>query len=152
LKFHDLYYEFDPATSYLYVMSVDEWQRRASGKLTQAKYVLQHAATTAPEPVVAWLLSSAGRMIAAAASRQIYVWDTPDNLAIIEETVTALDVPLQSREFRFEYADFADVTAALTGMLSPVGSLLPDSRTNTIIAWDQPGVLDRMGEALVALN
>lgn len=152
LKFHDIYYEYDAGKGYLYVMTVAEWQRREFGKLESRRFALQHTDTRAVEPVVARLLSSKGRLVADAPSRQLHVWDTPDNLRIVEELLADLDAPMKSREFRVAHAAFADVQAALAGMLSPAGSLLPDSRTNTLIAWDQPAVLDRMAEALRAVD
>lgn len=152
LKFHDLYYEFDEETGYLYVMSVEEYQRREFGKLDHRKFQLEHTGTAAVAPVAGSLLSSRGRMIADAATRQINVWDTVDNLDIIERTVTEMDAPLASREFHIEHAAFADVQAALAAMLSAAGSLWPDSRTSTLIAWDQPNILDRMEAALETLD
>jgi len=152
LKFHDLYYEFDAQTGYLYVMSVEEWQRREFGKLTEHKFVLKNADLSAIAPIVTNLLSSAGRMIAEPATRQIRVWDTPDNLALLQEIIPEIDVPLPSREFPVEFAEFGDVEAALSAMLSPVGRLLPDSRTSTIIVWDQPNVLSLMEDALGTID
>ena len=152
LKFHDIYYEYDPETNYVYVMSVEEWQRKEFGKVEEHKFVLEHAENETIEPLLSAMLSSAGRLVADARTRHIYVWDTPDNLALMEKAVAELDVPLQKREYKVEFAEFADLEAAFTSMLSPAGSLLPDSRTNTLIVWDQSNVLARMDGALESLD
>ncbi|MBL7646776.1 MAG: hypothetical protein JNK74_11360 [Candidatus Hydrogenedentes bacterium] len=152
LKFHDIYYEYDPESKYLYIMSVEEWQRKQFGKVEEHKFVLEHAENATIEPLLAAMLSSAGRLVADARTRHIYVWDTPDNLALMEKAVAELDVPLQKREYKVSFAEFADLEAAFTSMLSPAGSLLPDSRTNTIIVWDQSNVLERMDGALESLD
>jgi type II secretory pathway component GspD/PulD (secretin) len=152
LKFHDIYYEYDPESKYLYIMSVEEWQRKQFGKVEEHKFVLEHAENKTIEPLLNSMLSGAGRLVADARTRHIYVWDTPDNLALMEKAVKELDVPLEKRTYSVEFAEFADVQAAFTSMLSPAGSLLPDSRTNTFIAWDQPNVLERMDDALLSLD
>ncbi len=152
LKFHDIYYEYDPESKYLYIMSVEEWQRKQFGKVEEHKFVLKHSENETIEPLLAAMLSSTGRLVADARTRHIYVWDTPDNLALMEKAVAELDVPLQKREYKVEFAEFADLEAAFTSMLSPAGSLLPDSRTNTLIIWDQSNVLDRMDGALESLD
>lgn len=152
LKFHDIYYEYDAEKKYLYVMSVEEWQRKQFGKVESHEFILQHAENKTIEPLLRAMLSGTGRLVADARTRHIYVWDTPDNLALMEKTVKELDVPLKKREFKVEFAEFPDVQAAFSSMLSPAGSLLPDSRTNTLIAWDQPNVLARMDEALKSLD
>ena len=152
LKFYDLYYEYDKESGYLYIMTVEEWQQRQFGDLEAHTFVLEHVDNGNVDPLIASLLSSAGRMVTDPRTRRIYVWDTPDNIELMKQTVAELDVPLEKREFRVTYADFSDMEAALGSMLSPAGSLLPNSRTNSFIAWDQPDVLDRMGDALQSLD
>ena len=152
LKFHDIYYEYDPESKYLYVMSVEEWQRKQFGKVEEHKFVLEHAENETIEPLLTAMLSGSGRLVADARTRHIYVWDTPDNLALMTKAVDELDVPLEKHEYKVEFAEFADLEAAFTSMLSPAGSLLPDSRTNTIMVWDQSNVLERMDGALKSLD
>jgi type II secretory pathway component GspD/PulD (secretin) len=152
LKFHDIYYEYDADTNYVYVMSVEEWQRKQFGKVEEHKFVLEHAENETIEPLLSAMLSGAGRLVADARTRHLYVWDTPDNLALMKKAVAELDVPLQKREYKVTFADFADLEAAFASMLSPAGSLLPDSRTNTLIVWDQSNVLARMDGALETLD
>ncbi len=152
LKFHDLYYEYDPATEYLYVMSIEEWQEREFGDLTQHTFALEHTDGEYLQTLLLPLLSSRGRIILDSRTRRIHVWDSVDNIELMEATVAEADVPMGKREFKVDFADFADIQAAMISMLSANGSLLPDSRTSTIIVWDQPDVLTRMEEALGTID
>ncbi|MCF6284756.1 MAG: hypothetical protein L3K26_06170, partial [Candidatus Hydrogenedentes bacterium] len=152
LKFHDIYYEFDPKTAYLYVMSIEEWQEREFGDLEQHTFALEHTDGAQVQSIIQSLLSSQGKVISDPRTRHIYVWDTADNIALMEAAVDKADVPMNKHEFKVAFADFADVQAALSSMLSPNGSLLPDSRTGTLIVWDQPNILDRMGDALEVID
>jgi len=152
LKFHDLYYEYDPDTKYLYVMSVAEWQEREFGDLEQHTFALEHIDGEYLYAMIRALLSSRGSAIPDVRTRHIHVWDTADNIALMKAAAEKADVPLRKREFRVAYADFADIQAALASMLSGNGSLLPDSRTSTILVWDQADVLARMEDALATID
>ena len=152
LKFHDLYYEYDPTTQYLYVMSIEEWQEREFGDLTQHTFALEHTDGEYLQTLLLPLLSSRGKIILDGRTRRIHVWDSADNIELMEATVAEADVPMAKREFKVAFADFADIQIAMTSMLSANGSLLPDSRTSTLIVWDQPDVLSRMEDALVTLD
>lgn len=152
LKFHDLYYEYDPETKYLYVMSIEEWQERQFGELSQHSFALKHVDGVYVQQIVQPLLSSRGRLVTDPRTRRIHVWDTADNIELMKEAVEDADVPMEKRQFKVAFGEFADVAAALTSLLSPNGSLLPDVRTSTILVWDQPDVLQRIGEALEAID
>ena len=63
LKFHSIYYEFNPQTKYLYVMTQDEWLQREFGAKHPHEFIVRHADISYIESILSSLMSSEGRMI-----------------------------------------------------------------------------------------
>jgi general secretion pathway protein D len=152
LKFNKIYYEFDPHTKYLYIMTVTEWLNREYAKVQSHEFVIQHADVIYIEAVLQSLLSSRGRAISDQRTGHIFVWDTNDNLAQMIKTVELLDVPLEKRDFMVQYAELGDIEGVLNTMLSPNGSILADSRTGQIFVWDIPSKLEQIQLAVQRLD
>jgi general secretion pathway protein D len=152
LKFHKVFYEFDPHTKYLYIMTATEWLDREFAKAQPHEFLVQNADVTYIESVLASLLSSRGRVISDQRTGHIFVWDTRDNLDQMIKTVDMLDVPLEKREFMVHYADLGDIEGVLNTMLSPNGSILADARTGQIFVWDNPSKLDQIQLAVNRLD
>jgi type II secretory pathway component GspD/PulD (secretin) len=152
LKFHGLYYTFDPDTRFLTIMTKEEFLTEEFGDVEMREFEVQYADVAYIESFVASLLSAAGRIITDQRTGRIYVWDTPDNLKYMIEAVADIDVPLEKREYMVEYADLADMEAVLTGLLSPNGRLLADGRTGQIFVWDIPNQLEQIELAVTRLD
>ncbi len=152
LKFHDIHYEWNPETKYLYVMTKNEWLKRKYGKSVSHEFVVNNADVTYIESIITGLLSPEGRVITDQRTNHIYVWDTQDNLDQMTKTVKDLDVPLGKAEFSVKYADMADIEAVLTSLMSPNGSVVSDPRTAHLFVWDSPAILAKMKEAVARLD
>jgi len=154
LEKHDVYYEWDEDNKYLYVMTKDEYLAEQYAKVSPipTEFDAVHADVTYVEAMLSSLLSQVGRLITDQRTNRIYVWDTEDNLAQMQKTFEAMDVPLEKREFSIHYTDLADVESVVTALLSPNGSLLSDPRTAQLFVWDSPSVLDRVAEAVARLD
>ena len=152
LKFHDVFYEYDKKTQYLYVMSKTEWLEREFGESNPLEFQVVHADVSYIESVLSSLMSGVGRMITDQRTSRIYLWDTPDNLEQMKKTVKDLDVPLEREEFTVEFAELGDIESVVSSMLSPNGSLLSDSRTGQIFVWDSPTLLEQMRLAVSRLD
>ena len=152
LKFHDIYYEWNPETLFLYVMTKDEWLKKTYGDTKPHEFKVQYADVTYIESILSSLLSGVGRIITDQRTGHIYVWDTQDNLEQMIKTVEQLDVPLQKAEFTIAYADLGDIESVLNSLLTPNGSLLSDPRTAQVFVWDAPSALDQMRLAVSRLD
>ena len=152
LKFNKVYYEFDEETSFLRVMTPEEYLEREYGKTKPHEFKVSHADVTYIESLINTLLSSSGRAITDQRTNNIYVWDTEDNIQEMVRIVKEIDVPLQKAEFQIEYAEVADMEAVLATFMSPSGSVLSDVRTGQIFVWDSPTVLEQMRTAIARLD
>lgn len=152
LKFHDIFFRWDPEGKYLYVMTKDEYLEDEFGTLVEKEFVAEHAAVDYIESVLTPLMSPKGRMLADPRTHHLFVWDTKDNLAKMEETVKQLDVPLSEAEFPVLHADVADIEAVLTSLMSPSGTSITDPRTGHIMVKDLPENLEQMREIVAKLD
>lgn len=152
LKFHDIHYEWNPETMYLYVMTKNEWLKKQYGTTKSHEFAIKDADVSYIESIISGLLSEQGRMITDQRTSRIYVWDTQDNLDQMIKTVAQLDVPLEKEEFTIRYADLADIEAVLSSLMSPNGSVVSDPRTAHLFAWDSPSILAKMKEAVARLD
>ncbi len=152
LKFHDIHYEWNPETKYLYVMTKNEWLKKQYGTAKSHEFAIKDADVSYIESIISGLLSEQGRMITDQRTSRIYVWDTQDNLDQMIKTVDQLDVPLEKEEFTIKYADLADIEAVLSSLMSPNGSVVSDPRTAHLFVWDSPSILAKMKEAVARLD
>lgn len=152
LKFHDIYYEYKKDTKYLYVMTKDEFLEKQFGKLQEKEFVVENADVDYIESILTALLSPQGRAITDPRTRHLFVWDTKDNLAKMDETIKLLDVPLSEKDFGIQHADLPDAEAMLTAMLSPAGTMVSDPRTGHILVKDLPDKLKEMTDVLAKFD
>jgi type II secretory pathway component GspD/PulD (secretin) len=152
LKFNKVYYEFDEETKFLRVMTREEYLEREFGKTKPHEFKINHADVAYIESLINSLLSPAGRAISDQRTNNIYVWDTEDNIKEMTRIVEEMDVPLQKAEYTIQYAEVADIEAALATLMSPSGSVLPDVRTGQIFVWDSPSILEKMNDTVARLD
>lgn len=152
LKFHDIYFEYNEETGYLYVYPIEKWLNDQFGDVIPEEFVVQNADLVYIESFLVALLSSTGRLLSDDRTHRIYVWDTEDNLVAMRKMVADLDVPLAEAEFKVKNAEIADIETVLNAMLSPAGKLLADSRTGQIFVWDGPSTIDEMRLAVEHLD
>lgn len=154
LEKHHIYYEWDDASEYLYVMTEDEHlaEQYAEVSPEPTEFKVKFADVTYVESLLSSLLSQVGRIVTDQRTNLIYIWDTPDNIAQMTKTFATVDVPLQKRDFTVQFADLADIESSVTSLLSPNGSLLSDSRTGQLFVWDNPSVLEKAEETIARLD
>jgi type II secretory pathway component GspD/PulD (secretin) len=152
LKFHDIYYDYNPDTKYLYVMTKQEYLDRKFGNQEEHEFVVKHASVDYIESVLSSLMSEKARIMTDPRTQHILVWDTRDNLDKMEETVKEFDVPLSEKAFTVKHADIADLETVLTGLLSQAGNMVSDARTGTILVKDLPDNIEKMQVAMNQLD
>lgn len=152
LKFHDIYYEFDPETQFLYVMTKDEHLDKEYGDVKPETFVIEHVDIAYIESMISSLLSANGRLITDPRTMHMYVWDTKDNLEEMRKKIEELDVPLQRAEFTVHYADLTDIEAVFQTLLTQTGTVITDPRTGQMFVWDVPDALNQMRLAFKELD
>lgn len=152
LRFHDIFYEYNKDTHYLYVMTKQEHLDREFGKLQECEFSVQSADVDYIESALASLLSPKGRVITDTRTRHIFVWDTADNIDKMKKTVAELDVPLVDMEFEVRNADVSDIEALLDSILSPSGSVVVDPRTGKILVKDVKEKVDEIRSAVAKFD
>ncbi len=152
LKFHKVFYTFEPETKYLYVMGEEEWLQRQYGKLESHEFIVKHAEISYIESILSSLLSATGRIITDQRTGRIYVWDTKDNLEHMTKTFEQLDVELEELALTVKNAEVGDIESVLNSLMTPNGSLMSDPRTAQIFVWDAPAALERMRTAVEQLD
>jgi hypothetical protein len=96
LKFHDIFYEWNPETRYLTVMTKQEYLDKQYGQLIEKEFVAQHAAVDYIESVITPLLSPKGRLLTDPRTQHIFVWDTKDNIAKMDSPSNTLTSPISN--------------------------------------------------------
>ena len=152
LKFHNLYYEFDPDTNFLYVMTKDEYLTTTYGTLQQAEFTIRYADILDIDETVKSLLSPMGRLVTDPRTSRVLVWDTEENIRQIKTAVAQLDLPVESRVVQLKHVDATSVENTLAGLISSRGLVQVDPRTNNIVITDLPARQDQIAEVLAALD
>ncbi len=152
LKFYKIYYEYEPDTKYLRVMSEEEHQKRLYGKRQPKEFRVKNIDVTFAESMVSALLSSTGRTITDQRSGVIYVWDTEDNIKEMDRIIEQIDTPLERAQFKIKHADVPDIESVVTALLSPNGNIMTDTRTGQLFVWDAPSNLKQVRMAVESLD
>lgn len=148
LEFHEIHYDFEPESKFLYVRTNEEWLREQYGDTEEAQFQIEHVDVKYIETALTNLLSSEGRIMSDERTKRIYVWDMKDNIEYMAETIADLDTPLKKETFRIQYAELADIEGVVSTLVSENGSLLSDVRTGQLVVWDVPNRLEQMSEAV----
>ncbi len=152
LKFYKIYYEFEPETKFLHVMSEEDYLKRNFGKRKPKEFHVENVDVAFAESMIKSLLSETGRAVTDQRTGIIYVWDTEDNISEMDRIFQQVDVPLQREEFKVLHADLPDIESVLSSLLSPSGNMLADVRTGQVFVWDSPVVLEQMRLAVERLD
>lgn len=120
--------------------------------LEKKVFQIKHAEVSDIESVLSSMLSPNGSLLVDTRTSQIFVWDSPVTLAKMEEVVTHLDIPLETRVFQSQYVDVEELSEPLQSLISQRGVVQLDPRTNTLIVTDLPSRLDRIAEFIQTLD
>lgn len=138
LKFHDIYYEFDEESRFLFVMTMEEYLDREYGEIVEEEFRVHYTDIADAEAIIAALLSPRGRFIVDPRLGQIFVYDIETNLDHMRKALDRLDVPLESRTIALTYVDAETLIDSIEALMSERGMLQVDSRLNTITVTDLP--------------
>ena len=107
---------------------------------TQAKvFSIHQTKAEFLKPTIDGMKSRIGKVFVDDNSNSIIVVDSAANVKKIEETLSALDVPLETEIYELEYADAKTLEEKLKPFLSKRGSIQIDTTTNKVIVSDVPG-------------
>ena len=98
------------------------------------------------------LKSTIGQVVADEATNTLIVGDVPDRLEMMRDVLEQLDRPTGSRVYHLNYAEAEALNEKLQGMLSPVGMLSVDKRTNTVVLTDMADVLEKADRLVRAFD
>lgn len=152
LRFHGIYYEFNPETKFLYVMTQEEFLSRQYGAIHKQEFDIKHADAVDMETILTSLLSPNGRIVSNPRSGSLIVWDTEANLAEMRAAVKQFDVPLEPRVFALKHLQADLVLESVATMLSERGSVTADSRVNALVVNDLPSRQEQVARVLEMLD
>lgn len=152
LRFHGIYYEFEPETRFLYVMTREQYLNREYGAVIQEEFTIRYADLIDIESILTGLLSSKGKVVADPRTGRLLVWDTEDNLNIIRDTIATLDVPLVPRNFQLAHANADSLLDSIQNLLSERGIAFADPRLNVVTVTDLPTRLEQVAEFIDTID
>lgn len=152
LRFHDIYYEYNPETNFLYVMTKDQYLKREHGALVEAQFPIRHVGLEDAETLVESLMSPEGRLVTDLRQSILYVTDTFDNIAQIERVLDGFDVEREHRAFELVNLDPEAVTDLIESMLTEGGQVTIDPRTNVLLVTDRPNRVEEIAQILSLLD
>lgn len=152
LRFNGVYYDFDEANRFLYVMTDTEYLDSEYGETVKSEFDIRHADVLDIQSILTTMLSSTGRIVPDPRTGKIFVWDTADNIRIMEQTVTALDVPLAPRVFNLNHLEASKLLETVTALLSERGVAHVDPRVNALVITDLPSRQEQIAEVVEALD
>lgn len=152
LQFHGLFYEFDPDTKFLYVMTRDQYLQREYGRPETREFEVRYADINDMTASLGTLLSESGRMIPDPRTGRLIVTDTSDNIAVIADALDRLDVPLKPHTFYLKHIDAATVVESVQALLTERGVAFSDPRMNVLSVTDMPSRIAQIETLVAALD
>jgi type II secretory pathway component GspD/PulD (secretin) len=152
LRFFGVYYSFDEQIQLLRVMTVEEHIAARFGRIERGTFPIQYANVLDMETILGALMSENGKLIVDPRTAHLIVWDTPDNLDVMRETVERLDRPLEESVFELEYIPAEAVVDSISNIMSEVGIAHADPRSNRIIVRDLPSRQEQIARVIRALD
>ncbi len=152
LRFHGVYYDYDPDINFLYVMTLDEYFLKTYGSLATEQFKIEFADLQDIETSLGLLRSNTGWMITDPRTSTIMVWDTQDNIDAMRPLIEDMDVKIETREFSVKYIDVDNFMDSLDEVLSDRGTAQVDARLNILIVTDQPTRLDVVQSLIDAMD
>jgi type II secretory pathway component GspD/PulD (secretin) len=126
----------------------DKFQAR-----TQTRVVpLRHAKGVQAATVLNQVKSTIGRVVIDEATNTLVLTDVPAKLEEMAALLAELDRPTENRVYALNYADAEKLKENVQPLLSPVGTLTVDKRTNKGVVSDLPEVLERVDRVVRAFD
>ncbi|MFP4172759.1 MAG: secretin N-terminal domain-containing protein [Candidatus Hydrogenedentota bacterium] len=152
LRFHGIYYDYDPESRYLYVRTQEEYLRSEHGGMVQQEFEIEHADLSDMEEILSNFLSDSGRMVADPRTGYLLVLDTESNLETMESIISQLDVPITARTYELQYANADDISSSVEEIITERGSVHVDPRSNSIVVTDLRQRQERIAEFIETVD
>ncbi len=120
--------------------------------LKNMEFDIQHADLADVQSVLEALLSQTGTLVADPRTGQLLIWDVPEVLQKMADTVERLDVPLETKVFALKHVSVDAVVESIEVLLSERGIVQVDPRSNTIIVSDLAARQEQIAEVLDTLD
>ncbi len=139
------------------IMTAGEYEKIFGKKFSERKKVktirLTYAKPSNIANIISALKSDSGKIITDEPSGTILLIETPQIIALIEETVKELDQPLETAVFDINYARSADVKTYVNALVTPgLGQVVIDERNNKVIVSDLTVRLAKIKELIQAID
>ena len=152
LRFHGIYYDYDPESRYLYVRTQEEYLRGEYGGLIQQEFEIEHADLNDMEQILSNFLSDNGRMVADPRTGYLMVMDTESNLETMDSIIRRLDVPITARTYELRYVNADNISSSIEDIVTERGSVHVDPRSNSIIVTDLRQRQERIAEFIETMD
>lgn len=141
----------------IYVMTSSDYERMYGVpflKKTQLKsYPLKSIRASTAKGILETLKSKVGTITVEETSNTVLVEDTPESLALIEQKLAGIDVPLEMRVIRVNYASVEEIQPKIASLVSKdIGNLQVDKRSNTIVVQDNPMRVKEIADVVQAMD
>lgn len=155
LEANDLAYE--RYENIVTVMTARDYELLYGSKFQERKenlvLPLRYAKAAQVATVLTQIKSTVGRVVADEVSNTLYVTDVPSHLDEVQQVLQELDRPTATHVYELNYAEAEQISSKIQELLSPLGTMSVDARTNKVIISDLESVLepiDRMMQAFDA--
>ena len=122
-------------------------ERKASAVIS-----LRYAKVVQVATVLNQIKSSVGRVVADEATNTLILSDVPPRLSEMQGVVKSLDQPTESRVYQLNYTEAEKLKEKVQELLSPVGTLTFDARSNTAVITDLPEALQKVTRVVKAFD
>lgn len=114
---------------------------------------IQHADVQGISQVLNELKTNIGKIIIDERTNTLTIIDLKESIAAMKDAIRSIDVPVEQRVFKLEYADVDEIEATITEMLTPAtGFLKLDKRTNQIAVVDFPEKINQIAKIIQAFD
>lgn len=142
----------------LYIMTDNEYKMLHGENFKDTRRVkmvsIQYARPESIFKAVDLIKSEIGKVIVDEESGTVILMDTPEKIKKMEEVVTNLDYPVQTKTFALQYARAKDVQAILISRLDAkkTGTISTDERSNQVIISALPERMKEIEELVKDLD
>lgn len=127
----------------------ERFQGRTAHRVIALKFAKANQVATALNQ----LKSSLGRVVVDEGSNTIILDDSPGPLAAMDQLVTQLDRPTETRIYTLNYAEAEKLKEKLQEFLTPgVGTFSFDARTNKVVLEDLKEIMPKLDQIIRALD
>ncbi|OGS24436.1 MAG: hypothetical protein A2314_09355 [Elusimicrobia bacterium RIFOXYB2_FULL_50_12] len=139
------------------VMTSQDYERLFGKRFydtTRVEFVrLNFARATAVEKIITPLRSKVGMIVTDSGTNSLLLIDTVENIGLIKNLISSLDIPTETKIFRLDYSQPKDVVEKLKNVVSPgTGDVQMDERSGQLIVTDFPAKIKEISSLVASLD